>query len=253
VRRQQMNPCNDPSLRSFVPVSAESHFPIQNLPFGVFSRQGDSPRIGVAIGDFVLDLAVVGEERLLGFVSLGGDYFRRQPCLKGLMARGPAAWRATRAAVSKLLRADEPTLRDNAKVRERALVARADVTMHLPARIENYTDFYSSKEHATNVGTMLRGPDNALQPNWVHLPVAYHGRASSIVVSGVDVHRPCGQTKADDAAAPTFGPSRNLDFELELGMLMGPGNDLGRPIPVAEAPEHVFGLVLVNDWSARDI
>jgi fumarylacetoacetase len=126
-----------------------------------------------------------------------------------------------------------------------------EVEMLLPCPILNYTDFYSSREHATNVGTMLRGAQNALQPNWLHLPVAYHGRASSIVVSGTDLHRPCGQTKADDAPAPTFGPSRNLDFELEMGFFVGPGNELGKPIPIAEAREHIFGMVLVNDWSAR--
>jgi fumarylacetoacetase len=123
----------------------------------------------------------------------------------------------------------------------------------LPVRIENYTDFYSSKEHATNVGVMLRGPQNALMPNWVHLPVAYHGRASSVIVSGADFHRPRGQTKADDAPAPTFGPSRSLDFELEMGFFVGPGNVLGQPVPIEQAAEHIFGIVLVNDWSARDI
>jgi fumarylacetoacetase len=129
----------------------------------------------------------------------------------------------------------------------------SDVKMLLPVRIPNYTDFYSSREHATNVGIMMRGKDNALMPNWLHLPVAYHGRASSIVVSGTDVRRPCGQMKADDADAPTFGPSRSLDFELELGLLIGQGNELGQPISTAKAAEHVFGMVLVNDWSARDI
>ncbi len=125
--------------------------------------------------------------------------------------------------------------------------------MHLPARIENYTDFYSSREHATNVGVMMRGADKALMPNWLHLPVAYHGRASSVVVSGTDFQRPLGQSKADDAALPSFGPSRSLDFELEMGFLVGPGNSLGEPIPVNRAAEHIFGMVLVNDWSARDI
>src|SRR5437667_143091 len=155
------------------------------------------------------------------------------------MARGPAAWREVRGAVSELLRHDVGTLRDNDKVRGQALVPQAAVRMHLPARIENYTDFYSSREHATNVGVMLRGPLNALMPNWLHLPVAYHGRASSVVVSETDIVRPLGQTKTDDAAAPTFGPSKSLDFELELGMLIGQGNELGKPIPVSQAAEHV--------------
>jgi fumarylacetoacetase len=165
----------------------------------------------------------------------------------------PTLWRSVRARVSEILRHDNPTLRDNTSLRERALVHMGAVEMNLPCSIPNYTDFYSSREHATNVGTMLRGPQNALQANWLHLPVAYHGRASSIVVSGTALHRPCGQTKADDAPAPSYGPSRNLDFELEMGFFVGPGNELGKPIPIAEAREHIFGMVLVNDWSARDI
>jgi fumarylacetoacetase len=151
------------------------------------------------------------------------------------------------------LRHDLGTLRDNIGLRHRALLAQSEVTMHLPAEIGDYTDFYSSREHATNVGIMLRGPDNALMPNWLHLPVAYHGRASSVVVSGTPVCRPCGQTKLDNAERPIFGPSRSLDFELEMGCFVGPGNELGRPIPIAEAADHIFGMVLVNDWSARDI
>ncbi len=249
-----MIPENAAALRSFIPVAPESHFPIQNLPFGVFSRRGEARRhIGVAIGDFVLDLAVLAEHDLLDVAALSRRFFADQQSLNELMRRGPAAWRETRARLSRLLRADEPALRDDAVLRETALLPRADVTLHLPAFIENYTDFYSSKEHATTVGTMLRGPDNALNPNWVHLPVAYHGRASSVIASGIDVRRPRGQTKADDAPAPTFGPSRNLDFELEMGFFVGPGNELGRPIAIERAADHIFGMVLVNDWSARDI
>jgi fumarylacetoacetase len=234
---------NDPALRSFIEVAPDSPFPIQNLPFGVFRRKGTEPHIGVAIGDFVLDL----NQTIRGYPAL------LQPDLNVLMAAGPQEWRALREHASVLLRHDNPTLRDNPAVREHALIPQRDVEMLLPVRIGNYTDFYSSREHATNVGAMLRGPDNALMPNWLHLPVAYHGRASSIVVSGTEVRRPRGQTKADDAPAPTFGPSRSLDFELELGFFVGPGNPLGTPIPAAQAAEHVFGAVLVNDWSARDI
>jgi fumarylacetoacetase len=207
----------------------------------------------VAIGEMVLDLAVLAEARLLDVSVLEPDFFRHQEMLNEFMARGPETWRAIRGAVSHLLRQDVGTLRDNVALRERALVPQTEVRMHLPARIENYTDFYSSREHATNVGTMLRGPQNALMPNWLHLPVAYHGRASSVVVSGTDFHRPLGQMKADDAPMPSFGPSRNLDFELEMGLLVGPGNELGNPVPAARAAEHLFGMVLVNDWSARDI
>jgi fumarylacetoacetase len=244
----------DPSLRSFVPVSPECHFPIQNLPFGAFYRRKDGvPRIGVAIGDMVLDLSILSEQHLVDGPVLGERFFCGQRTLNEFMARGPAAWREARQTLTRLLHQHEPVLRDNAPLRDRVLVPQAEVGMLLPAAIENYTDFYSSREHATNVGIMLRGPENALMANWLHLPVAYHGRASSIVPSGVDIPRPKGQTKADDAAMPAFGPSRFMDFELEMGFFVGPGNELGRPIPIAHAPEHIFGMVLVNDWSARDI
>jgi fumarylacetoacetase len=248
-----MNPTNDPALRSFVPVAADSHFPIQNLPYGVFRTAGLTPRVGVAIGDFILDLAVLEERGFFSSTSLRGRRVFAQPGLNDFLSLGRTAWGEARAAISRLLRADEPTLRDDAVVREHSLRPRAEVELLLPAVIGDYTDFYSSREHATNVGVMLRGPDNALQPNWLHLPVAYHGRASSVVVSGTDVRRPKGQTKADDAPAPTFGPSRSLDFELEMAFFVGQGNELGRPIPIADAAEHILGMVLLNDWSARDI
>jgi len=249
-----MNSTTDSALRSFVPVAAESHFPIQNLPYGVFRRRSGGPEtIGVAIGDFLLDLALLEEQNLLSLPGLRGREVFSEPTLNAFMAAGRNAWTEARAAVSRLLRHDEPMLRDNKPLRERALVLMADVEMLLPAAICDYIDFYSSKEHASNVGTMLRGADKALTPNWLHLPVAYHGRASSVVVSGTNLRRPLGQTKADDAELPTFGPSRNLDFELEMGFFIGPGNELGEPIPIQRAEEHIFGLVLVNDWSARDI
>jgi fumarylacetoacetase len=246
-----MDPTTDPALRSWVPVPAESHFPIQNLPYGVFRHSDeDVPRIGVAIGDQVLDLTYLEQH---GILKIPGHTVFSEHTLNAFMTLGRPAWRAARAEISLLLRANEATIRDNAAIRDHALIPQAEVEMLLPAAIGDYTDFYSSKEHATNVGTMLRGADNALQPNWVHLPVAYHGRASSIVISGTDVRRPLGQIKADDAPAPTFGPSRSLDFELEVGCFVGPGNVLGQPIAVSQAAEHIFGLVLVNDWSARDI
>lgn len=240
----------DPSLKSFIPVAADSHFPIQNLPYGVFRRAGGAAAVGVAIGDFVLDLTAL-EKR--GLLSVSNKHIFDKGRLNDFMALGRAAWLAARERISQLLRADEPTLRDNASLKEQVLLPRGEVTMVLAAEIGDYTDFYSSREHATNVGTMLRGAANALQPNWLHLPVAYHGRASSLVVSGTDIRRPCGQSKPESAPAPLFGPTRSLDFELEVGVFVGPGNELGRPIPVGEADEHLFGLVLVNDWSARDI
>jgi fumarylacetoacetase len=160
--------------------------------------------------------------------------------------------RKTREILQHLLSADTPVLRDDARLRK-IFHAQKDVAMKLPVRIGNYTDFYSSYHHAHNVGTMLRGPENALMPNWKWLPVAYHGRASSIVVSGMDVRRPSGQTKAPDATAPTFAPSKSFDYELEMAFLIGPGNSLGEPVPIDRATDHIFGLVLMNDWSARDI
>ncbi len=249
-----MNPTTDPALRSFVPVPPESHFPIQNLPYGVFSRHGERrTHVGVAIGDQVLDLTVL-EER--GLLRVPPPYPARVfvgRTLNPFLTLGRASWQETRAQVSKLLRADEPTLRDDADLRKLVLVPQAEVTMHMPVAVGDYTDFYSSREHATNVGTMLRGADKALMPNWLHLPVAYHGRSSSLVVSGTDVRRPKGQSKPEGADAPVFGPSRSLDFELETGVIVGPGNELGRPVSVGQAEEHLFGMVLVNDWSARDI
>jgi len=244
----------DTDLRSFIDVPADSHFPIHNLPFGVFRPAvGLSPRIGVAIGDAVLDLSVLVDRGLLNGRNLGNGNALREPNLNAFMGLGRKAWREARNRLTQLLRADEAILRDDAGVRKAAFHPMSRVEMLLPAAIGDYTDFYSSREHATNVGVMFRGPDDALQPNWLHLPVGYHGRSSSIVVSGTDVRRPMGQTKADDAEDPTFGPSRLMDFELEMGFFVGPGNPLGEPIPVGDAMEHIFGMVLVNDWSARDI
>ncbi|MBI1915763.1 MAG: fumarylacetoacetase [Planctomycetes bacterium] len=249
-----MNLTNDPSLRSWVAVPPDSDCPIQNLPFGVFRRRaGGEPGVGVAIGEHVLDLAVLeAVGRFDGPVLRPVKVFGTRT-LNAFLALGRGAWSEARATISRLLRHDEPALRDNATLRERALVPMQDVEMLLPAEIGDYTDFYSSREHATNVGSMFRGPDKALMPNWLHLPVAYHGRASSLVVSGTDLHRPHGQSKPESVEAPVFGPSRSLDFELEVGYLVGPGNALGTPIPAADALDHLFGMVLVNDWSARDI
>jgi fumarylacetoacetase len=244
-----MNPTTDPALRSWVDVPADSHFPIQNLPYGVFLRDGEK-HIGVAIGEDVLDLTALEAE---GLPLLRGQRVFGPGELNPFLALGRPAWSEARAAISRLLRADEPSLRDNADLRKKVLLRQADVRMLLPVHVGDYTDFYSSREHATNVGAMLRGPDNALMPNWLYLPVAYHGRASSVVVSGTDVRRPCGQSRPEGAAAPVFGPSRALDFELEVAAVVGPGNALGEPIPVERAEEHLFGLVLLNDWSARDV
>lgn len=243
----------DPTLRSFVDVAPDSHFPIQNLPYGVFEpRRGSPRRVGIAIGEHVLDLSVLEDAGLFEHEHIRDERPFSRPSLNRFMAMGRPVWTAARRRISHLLRADTPTLRDDEALRTRALLPRDQVRMRLPASIGDYTDFYSSREHATNVGTMFRGKENALQPNWLHLPVGYHGRASSIVIDGTDVRRPSGQLKAEDEP-PRHGPSQLLDFELEMGFFVGPGNALGKSIPAAKTPDHIFGLVLVNDWSARDI
>ncbi len=239
------------SLRSFIPVAADSPFPIQNLPYGIFSPPGSGrSRAGVAIGDHVLDLTALQEAGYLPSDLPRGLF--NQPSVNAFMALGRPAWRRVRAALTRLLREDVADLRDHEGLRREAFFARGKVAMQLPAEIGDYTDFYSSREHATNVGTMFRGRENALNPNWLHLPVGYHGRAGSVVASGTDIVRPSGQLKPDNGP-PVFGPSARLDFELEVGCFVGPGTPLGTSIPIGEAEDHLFGLVLVNDWSARDI
>jgi len=243
-------------LRSWIEVSPESHFPIQNLPYGAFIRKDDSTqtaRLGVAIGDQVLDLHVITEAGLFNGPLLKDSKVFLQSTLNDFMALGRPAWKEARATITKLLSADDATLRDNKDLRALAFVPQSEAKMVLPAKIGDYTDFYSSRDHATNVGIMFRGPENALMPNWLHLPVGYHGRSSSVVVSGTPVRRPMGQTKADDAPAPIFSPCRLLDFELEMAFFVGPGNELGDRIPIEQAEDHIFGVVVMNDWSARDI
>jgi fumarylacetoacetase len=240
-------------MKSFIDVAPDSHFPIQNLPFGIFKPSNEAPRVGVAIGDFVLDLSVLEERGHFRSAEFSKGSVFAEGALNSFLALGRRAWCKAREVIQDLLNAETATLRDDAELRGRAFRAAKDVTMLLPARIGDYTDFYSSYHHAHNVGTMLRGAENALMPNWKWLPVAYHGRASSIVASGTDVRRPHGQTKPPDAPAPVFGPSRSFDFELETAFLIGPGNDLGAPVPIERATDHIFGLVLMNDWSARDV
>ncbi|MGB3445884.1 MAG: fumarylacetoacetase [Xanthobacteraceae bacterium] len=242
---------NDPKLKSFIHVAPDSDFPIQNLPYGVFSTPTSAQkRVGVAIGDAVLDLAALDSE---GLLKTGADGVFAQGGLNAFMALGPEAWTATRARISELLRHDNATLRDNAALRQRALLPRNEVQLHMPFAVAGYTDFYSSKEHATNVGIMFRGKDNALQPNWLHIPIAYNGRASTVVVSGTPIIRPQGQLKPPSADAPTFGPCKRLDFELEMGVVVGGASQMGHMLTEAQAAEMIFGFVLLNDWSARDI
>ena len=248
-----MDPTVDPRAKSFVTVAADSHFPLQNLPYGVFSPRGhDAPRVGVRIGDMVLDLTVIHEDGLLDEAELPDGIFA-VPWLNPFMGLPAAQRRLVRARLHRLLSHDEPTLRDDRDLRARALRPLHACELHMPVGVPDYTDFYSSREHATNVGIMFRGAENALMPNWLHLPVGYHGRASSLVVSGQPVVRPQGQTQPAEGAPPVFGPSRLLDFELEMGFFIGAGNALGEPVPIDRAHDHIFGLVLVNDWSARDI
>jgi fumarylacetoacetase len=242
---------NDPVLRSFIPVDPSSDFPIQNLPYGVFSsKDGLAPRVGVAIGHYVLDLWELEQDSRLDVGELG---VFAGPTLNRFMALGPKAWSRTRQRISELLRHDHPELRDNDELRARALVPMADAKMHLPIEVAGYTDFYSSKEHASNVGTMFRDKTNPLLPNWLHIPIGYNGRASTVVVSGTKVRRPRGQLKPPNAELPSFGPCKRLDFELEIGVVVGQPSAMGEMLTEAQAEAMIFGFVLLNDWSARDI
>ncbi|MDG4649924.1 fumarylacetoacetase [Roseibacterium sp. SDUM158017] len=235
---------HDPARRSWVEsANAEGcDFPIQNLPYGVFSQEGGARRVGVAIGDMILDLMAAEAQGRLG----GGAPLFSGGSLNALMGRPQAEWTAMRRAIAALLDA-------RGGARDLPLVARRDVTMHLPFEVRGFTDFYASREHATNVGTMFRDPENALLPNWLHIPIGYNGRASTVVVSGTPITRPIGQLKAPADDAPHLGPSAKLDFEVELGAVVGTGTAMGRPITTAEARDAIFGYVLLNDWSARDI
>jgi len=239
---------------SWVPVTADSHFPLQNLPYGVFSTATEpGPRIGVAIGSHVLDLSKISHLFTGPLLAHHQDVFRATT-LNGLMGLTKAHWAEARATITSLLSAGNPTIKDDDNLKNLAIVSQDQVKMHLPASIGDYTDFYSSLDHATNVGIMFRGKENALMPNWKYLPVGYHGRASSVVVSGTPIRRPLGQTKPVDTEPPKFGPCRLMDFELEMAFFIGgPSKDLGTPIKIDEADEHIFGMVVMNDWSARDI
>jgi fumarylacetoacetase len=218
---------------SWFEIPAESDFTLSNLPYGVFRPSGESPRLGVALGDRVLDLT-----RL----DLPGDFFA-EPSLNRFMASGRESWTAVRRRLRELL-AGPPV--------EGAIHRQSQVELLLPIEVGDYVDFYSSKEHATNVGTMFRGAENALNPNWVHIPIGYHGRASSVVVTGHPVKRPWGQLKPGDDP-PTFGACKNLDFELEMAFVVGAPSPIGQVVPIESVEQHIFGLVLLNDWSARDI
>lgn len=228
----------------------QTHFPLQNLPYGIFSTGNGAPRVGVAIGDQVLDLTVLDDAGLLPAAAKGAF---AAASINRFIALGKPVWTETRARLTTLLSADDTTLSGNAALCAKALVPMSAVTLHLPVEIPGYTDFYSSREHATNVGRMFRDPDNALLPNWLEIPIGYNGRASSVVVSGTDLRRPNGQIKLPNEARPLFSACRKLDYELEMAFIVGKPSNLGEPVSTAAAPEHMFGMVILNDWSARDI
>jgi fumarylacetoacetase len=243
---------NDPKLRSWVEVPAHSDFPIQNLPFGIFKTRYLTPVAGVAIGNFVLDLVYLHENGYLDGLGLPPGIFN-QKYLNDFLALGRKKIREVRERISELLRHDNDELKTNIGAREISLIPVEEVQMLMPVKVQNYSDFYSSEEHATNVGSMFRDPKNALLPNWKHIPVGYHGRASSIVISETDIHRPKGQIKNPDQELPIFSPTRKLDFELEVAFVTCGETKLGQSIPTAQAEDYIAGFVLFNDWSARDI
>jgi fumarylacetoacetase len=247
-----MQSANDPSLRSWIKVPDNSDFPIQNLPFGIFKTKYLTPVAGVAIGESVLDLVYLHEHGFLDGLGLPAGIFN-QKYLNDFFALGKKKISEVRDRISSILRHDNDELQRDVAAAEIALVPMSEVQMLMPLRTQNYTDFYSSEQHASNVGAMFRDPKNALLPNWKHMPVGYHGRASSIVISGTDIIRPNGQIKLADSENPVFSATRKLDFELEVAFVTCSNTRLGKPIPIGSAEDHIAGLVLFNDWSARDI
>ncbi|MBK7871848.1 MAG: fumarylacetoacetase [Saprospiraceae bacterium] len=242
---------NDPSLQSWVNIPSNSDFPIQNLPFGIFQTANLSPRIGVAIGEQVADLQVLAKHGFFDDLKIDRRVFA-QAYLNDFIALGKAKTSAVRNRLSEILDSNLEEW-DSKELAPYFLHPQSQVQMLMPVKVGDYTDFYSSLEHASNVGAMFRDPSNPLLPNWRHLPVAYHGRASSIVVSGTPIHRPKGQTMPQSAQSPVFGPTQLLDFELEMAFILGKSSELGQSIGTEEAEEYIFGMVLFNDWSARDI
>ena len=246
------NIANDPNRKSWINVPENSDFPIQNIPFGVFITKEDVITIGTRIGNCAIDMGALQQLGYFEGIELTDDMFM-QDTLNDFISDGKKTWRLVRNRLAELFDENNPKLRDNSAHREIIIFKIEDIEMLLPVQIGDYTDFYSSKEHATNVGKMFRDPENALLPNWLHIPVGYHGRSSTIVPSGIPVHRPYGQTLPNGETNPVFGPSKLVDFELETAFITTDANLMGEPIPVEEAEEHIFGMVLFNDWSARDI
>ena len=243
---------NNPERKSWLSVPVNTDFPIQNIPFGVFLTKEDVITIGTRIGDYAIDLGALQQLNYFDGIDLTDDMFM-QDTLNDFISDGKKTWRLVRNRISDVFEQSNPKLRDNQEHRDIVIFKMEDVEMQLPVLIGDYTDFYSSKEHATNVGKMFRDPENALLPNWLHIPVGYHGRSSTIVPSGIPVHRPMGQTLPNGETTPVFGPSRLVDFELETAFITTDANIMGENIPINEAEDYIFGMVLLNDWSARDI
>ncbi|WP_281322266.1 fumarylacetoacetase [Flavobacterium aestivum] len=243
---------NDPSRKSWLEVLPDSDFPIQNIPFGVFLTKENIVTVGTRIGDSAIDLGALQQLNYFEGIELTDDMFM-QDTLNDFISDGQKTWRLVRNRIADIFDEVNPELRDNPKHRDIVIFKMEDVEMQLPVLIGDYTDFYSSKEHATNVGKMFRDPENALLPNWLHIPVGYHGRSSTIIPSGIPVHRPMGQTLPNGENTPVFGPSRSVDFELETAFITTDVNIMGENIPIGETEAYIFGMVLLNDWSARDI
>ena len=246
------NFANNPERKSWLHVDPQSDFPIQNIPFGVFLTRDDIITIGTRIGDTAIDLGALHQLGYFDGITLTDDIFL-QDTLNDFIADGRETWRAVRKRIVEIFDAENSILKSNDNHKDVVLFNLDDIEMQLPIQIGDYTDFYASREHATNVGTMFRGKENALMPNWLHLPVGYHGRSSSIIHSNIPIRRPKGQTLPVGSDKPIFGPSKAVDFELEMAFITTDANDLGDSVPVNGAEAYIFGLVLFNDWSARDI
>lgn len=243
---------NDTNRKSWLEVPFNSDFPIQNIPFGVFLTKENVVTVGTRIGDFAIDLGALQQLNYFEGIELTDDMFM-QDTLNDFISDGQKTWRLVRNRIADIFDVTNSKLQDSAKDRDIIIFKMEDVEMQLPVLIGDYTDFYSSKEHATNVGKMFRDPENALLPNWLHIPVGYHGRSSTIVPSGIPVHRPMGQMLPNGEITPVFGPSRSVDFELETAFITTDVNIMGENIAITEAEDYIFGMVLLNDWSARDI
>ncbi|MFD2561732.1 fumarylacetoacetase [Aquimarina rubra] len=243
---------NNPKRKTWIKTPTNTDFPIQNIPFGVFLTRDDVITIGTRIGDTAIDLGALHQLGYFEGIPLTDDIFL-QDSLNDFISDGKKTWRLVRNRIAEIFDAENDALKKNKEHCKIVLFTLDEIEMQLPVTVGDYTDFYSSIEHATNVGTMFRDPDNALLPNWLHIPVGYHGRSSSIIPSGIPVHRPQGQKLINGTEKPIFGPSRLVDFELEMAFITTDANQLGEPIPIEEAEDYIFGLVLFNDWSARDI